>query len=112
MFRLFSKKVIVVEYPNSVSIYDSYSKVKKDTELLQFVDSDMSLKSKSSSLEALVVNPNDESFTIIIYSINKNTTNRLSPAAKHAFNRYYFSFFKSYLDLDIFSAFSFSKHEA
>lgn len=103
-------KVIIVEYVNSISIYDSYKKIKADSELREHVLSNMKLKNGKSSLETGLCSDGETVYPVTIYSVNRFNYKFLKDIVKVNYEHFKSTFNKSCFDLDNFSAYSFRKY--
>ncbi len=108
MFNIFSK-VIIVEYENSISIYDNFEKVKNDFALLEHVNNNMTLKDNVKYKSATLCSDGNNDYLVNIYSVNRFDYKFLDDKVKLAYQQFKESFTKSSFDIDAFKAFSFKK---
>jgi hypothetical protein len=109
MFNIFAK-VIIVEYKNSISIYDSFDKVKRDSALLEHVNSDMSIKGGITEKEAVLCSDGESDYHVKIFAVNRFKYQFLDDVVRTTYEHFKSSFIKSAFDVDNFSAYSFRKY--
>lgn len=109
MFNIFAK-VIIVEYRNSISIYDSFDKVKRDSALLEHINSDMSIKGGVTQKSAILCSDGESDYHVKIFAVNRFKYQFLDDVVRTTYEHFKSSFIKSAFDVDNFSAYSFRKY--
>lgn len=109
MFNIFAK-AIIVEYNNSISIYDSFDKVKRDSALLKHVNPDMSIKDGSSEKSVVLCSDGESEYPVKIFSVHRFKYHFLDDVVRTTYEHFKSSFIKSAFDVDNFSAYSFKKY--
>jgi len=109
MFAIFKKRYVLVEYKETLSLYDSFEKVKNDNSLMNYVSQNMKLKSGTLSNKVVLCSDGQPYCPVTLYSITKDDIDKLPEEIKSAVS-YFFSvsfFDRKHLNKDIFKAYSF-----
>lgn len=109
MLNLLFQRVIVVEYDDRVSVYDSFEKVQKNDALLPYVNKNMTLKDGVKSLNTELHCGAEYFEPVIVYSVNRFNRLHLSDAASCAYHQFKSFLTRSSCDWDSYSAYSFKK---
>jgi hypothetical protein len=109
MLNFLFKKVIVVEYDDRISIYDTFKKVKRNDALLEYVNSNLTLKSGSKSMPAELHTGAEFYYPVTLYAAHRFNFLHLSDAASCAYHQFKSVLIRSSCDWDGFSAYSFKK---
>lgn len=109
MLSFLFKKVIVVEYDDRISIYDTFEKVKRNDALLAYVNSNLTLKNGSDSMSADLHTGAEFYFPVTLYSAHRFNFLHLSDAACCAYHQFKSVLTRSSCDWDGFLAYSFKK---
>ncbi len=109
MFSIFNKRYVLVEYKDTLSLYDSFEKVKNDHSLVNYVNKNMKLKSGTLSNKVILCSDGQTDYPVNIYSITKDDIEKLPEEIKSAVS-YFFAvgfFDRKHLNKDSFKAYSF-----
>lgn len=109
MFNFLFKKVILVEYDDRISVYDSFEKVKRNDALLPHVNKNMTLKNGQKSFQAELHCGAEYVEPVTIYAVSHFNRLHLSDAASCAYHQFKSILTRSSCDWDGFSAYSFKK---
>ncbi len=108
MFNIFSRSIIV-EYENSISIYDNFEKVKNDFALLEHVNDNMTLKDNVKNKSVILCSDGETEYSVTLYSVHRFDYKFLDDKVKSAYQQFKESLTKSSFEIDSFKAFSFKK---
>jgi hypothetical protein len=109
MLNFLFKKVIVVEYEDRISIYDTFEKVTNNDALLPYVNKNLTLKNGLISINADLHTGAEYYYPVTIYAAHRFNFLHLSDAASCAYHQFKSILTRSSCDWDGFSAYSFKK---
>lgn len=109
MLNFLFKQVIVVEYDDHISIYDTFEKVKRNDALLPYVNKNMTLQSGKTSINADLHTGAEFYYPVTLYAAHRFNFLHLSDAASCAYHQFKSLLTRSSCDWDRYSAYSFKK---